>query len=141
MRLCRAWKRSASVRTLIAAGLLLAFDACVRDEASDKEPSPAVLASTGPAPIAAVKTATATPVQPASRQSLEDFQKTLERRFDRRQIVKHESSEGVLYIPNGFAAHAVVAVKNPDGTVSQQCLSSAVEARAVANQIREGAGQ
>ena len=142
---CSTWScRFVLVQALIAAGLLLGSVGCARDDASEKaspqgEMLAAVPAHTAPAASAKAMGVASAPT--VSAMKLDDFQKALERKFDRSQITKQVLPQGVLYIPNGFAAHAVVAVKNPDGTVSQQCISSATEARALVSQMREGAGQ
>jgi hypothetical protein len=130
----------------MAASLLVAWSACSREDASLPEPSRAKLsAAPSAASVAPAKATEATAVQPtpATVQSLDEFQQALERKFDRRQIIKEAASPkgGVLYAPNGHVAHAMVLVKNPDGTIGQRCISSSAEARALVNQARAGAGQ
>jgi hypothetical protein len=64
------------------------------------------------------------------------FRKDMAHRFDASRVTVHHLPEGGdLYLPNGYAPHAMMMVKNPDGTFGKHCVSSSEEAEELANQI------
>jgi hypothetical protein len=124
--------------------LLLAANAgCAREEASGAAAGSG--AQEPPAPVAAL----AVPLPPAppapvpapqASQDRERFRQALARRFDRSRVRTQPASPegGVLIIPNGRVAHAMVAVRNADGTLSRHCVSSAAEAEALMSSTTAG---
>ena len=112
----------------LAVGLILPMAGCMREDSPGQAPGPAE-----PAPaLAAAPVASQQPVQ-RLRQDREQFRRALVRKFDASQMVTQQLSagDGILHVPNGHVAHAMVAVKNPDGTASRHCLSSAAEVEAL----------
>lgn len=45
---------------------------------------------------------------------------------------------GILHMPDGQGVHAAILVKNPDGTVRRECVSSAAEVSALVEELRKG---
>jgi hypothetical protein len=112
----------------LAVGLILPMAGCIREDSSGQTPSP-----TEPAPAPAAAPVPSQPAVPQVVQDREQFRRALVRKFDASQMVTQQLSagDGILYVPNGHVAHAMVAVKNVDGTVSRHCLSSAAEVEAL----------
>jgi hypothetical protein len=121
----------------LGVGLILSIAGCAREDAAGQAQGSTEPQASAPAapPLPSPR-----PAEPAS-QDREQFRQALARKFDSSQIVMRQGSPeaGVLHIPNGHVAHAVVAVKNADGTVTQHCLSSSAEVEALMKQT--GAGQ
>jgi hypothetical protein len=100
---------------------------CIREDSSGQTPSP-----TEPAPAPAAAPVPSQPAVPQVLQDREQFRRALVRKFDASQMVTQQlAGGGILHVPNGHVAHAMVAVKNPDGTASRHCLSSAAEVEAL----------
>jgi hypothetical protein len=80
---------------------------------------------------------------PANSDGLDDLKQVLARKFDPAQMLTRPASPqgGILHIPNGRVAHAAILVKNPDGTVRSECVSSSAEVSALVEQMRKGGGQ
>jgi hypothetical protein len=108
----------------LGVGLILPMAGCMPEDSLGQAPSPTEPASA---------LAASQPPVPHALQDREQFRRTLVRKFDASQIVTQQLSvgDGVLYVPNGHVAHAMVAVKNADGTVSRHCLSSSAEVEAL----------
>ena len=120
-------------------GLFLSFAGCMRQDLHD-------LAASATAPQTAVaRPAPATPEAvrpptPRAAYTREQFRQALSRKLDAAQVAARQvpAGGGVLHAPNGWAAHAVVAVRNPDGTISRHCVSSSAEVTALMNQTSTG---
>jgi hypothetical protein len=71
---------------------------------------------------------------------LDDLKQVMARKFDSAQMRTEPASPqgGILHIPNGRVAHAAILVKNPDGTVRRECVSSSAEVSALVEQVRKG---
>jgi hypothetical protein len=80
------------------------------------------------------------PKTPPVAQTREQLRQALASKFDATRIATQQVSPGggVLHIPNGWVPHAMVAVRNPDGTISRRCVSSSAEATALMNQTGAG---
>jgi len=139
-RTCAGRFMDAMVRAALTAGLVFAIVGCSREDSalaksgeSEEPPKPRIQS----APVAAT---TATPTSARDR---EHFGQVLKDKFDVGRAVKwQESPDGPIFVkPSGRVAHAVVAVKNPDGTISRHCLSSAAEVDALMNRAAKGAEQ
>jgi hypothetical protein len=118
-------------------GLLLSIAGCTREDL----PSPAGSATDPQAAVLEPASAAHEAVlQPTSKVAREQFQQALSRRFDVARVISRQVSPdgAVLHIPNGRAAHAAVAVRNADGTISRHCVSSSAEVTALMNQTRAG---
>ena len=129
------------VRGSLGASLLLVLGACGQREASDKgapAPAPAVQKLAAVTPLAAPSLG---PVDPV-RDDVDAFEQALARKFDRSQVTDRPlPGGGVLHIPNGHVAHAVILVRQPDGTFRRECVSSSAEVSALVKKMRDGAGQ
>jgi hypothetical protein len=133
----------------MVAWLLMAssFLACSRSEPTDQSP-PAPLSEPAAQGLAAAAPRTASPavgplqLQPG-QDSLDAFAQALVRTLDPSLMSTRPASAagGTLHIPNGYAAHAAILVRRPDGTLRTTCVSSSAEVSALVNQIRNGAGQ
>lgn len=131
----RAYAR-AGVWMCLGIGALVSVLGC----AGDGTPTAPVSASPTPRqPSASAHAAlSATPTQPTDE--MQAFEQGLVQRFDRSRVKEQELPGGaVLEIPNGFAGHAAVLVKGPDGKLRRECVSSAAEVTAVVKRVREGA--
>jgi hypothetical protein len=131
----RRTKTRALTMTLLeasfAAVLMLSMAGCMREDSPGQAP-----AATEPASApAAAPGAPPQPVQQAL-QDREQFRRALVRKFDVSQMTTEQmpGQDGILYVPNGHVAHAMVGVKNADGTVRGHCLSSAAEVEALMKQ-------
>jgi len=113
-------------------GLAFSMTGCQREGSSTEVPSPTGPRGTEPA-VAPVPSQQ--PAQSVSEER-ERFRRTLARKFDVSQIRTQQlpGGDGVLYVPNGHVAHAMVAVKKADGTVRGHCLSSSAEVEALMEQ-------
>jgi hypothetical protein len=125
----------------------LALAACSRIEASDRTAparSPeraAQKSAVAPVPAAPSPSPSLVPTQPG-RDDLGAFEQALARKFDpARMSTRPAPGGGILHVPNGRAAHAAVLVRNPDGTLRRECISSSAEASALVKQLRDGAAQ
>jgi hypothetical protein len=118
----------------VGLGLGLAFlmMGCQREVLSSEAPSPTDPPGAAPA-MAPVPSQQPVQYVPEER---ERFRQTLARRFDVSQMVTQQLSggDGVLHVPNGYVAHAMVAVKEADGRVRGHCLSSSAEVEALMKQ-------
>ena len=123
-------------RWLWAASLFLAPAACSRIEAGDP-------AAPTPNHAATAQRLAATPpsLTTAAPERLAAFQQALAHRLDRSRMTTRPASAqgGVINIPNGYAAHASVLVRQPDGTLRSACVSSPAEVAALVKQVRNGA--
>jgi hypothetical protein len=115
----------------LAVGLILPMAGCIREDSPGQAPSP-----TEPAPALAAAPVPSQQAVPQVLQDREQFRRSLARKFDVSQMVTQQLSagDGILHVPNGHVAHAMVAVKNADGTARRQCLSSAAEVEALMHQ-------
>jgi hypothetical protein len=79
------------------------------------------------------------PVKPAA-DGLDEFKAALARKLDPGKWRTRPASPqgGILHIPNGQAGHAAILVKNPDGTLRRECVSSSAEVSALVEEIRRG---
>jgi hypothetical protein len=121
----------------LGVGLVLSMAGCAREDVSGQgaapiDPSAQPLAAAAPANEPA-------PVRQSLQQDSQDrerFRRTLARKFDVSQVIERQASPGggILHVPNGRVAHAVVAVRNADGTVRGHCLSSSAEVEALMQQ-------
>lgn len=132
------------VRWALAASFVLAPLGCSRIEASDQG-SPALSPERAVQGLAAVSqpaVGAQQPLQPGD-DGLDAFAQKLAHTLDPSRISDRPASAGggILHSPNGYAAHAAVLVRRPDGTLRTACVSSAAEVSALVNQIRNGAGQ
>lgn len=111
----------------------------------ESTPRGKVLSATVPPSTAA---ATPSPRTPAI-ESLDEFKQALLYKVDRARwngpkVQRHASPrpampEGaVLDLPDGQGVHATVVVKDPDGTVRTECISSSAEVSALVEEIRKG---
>jgi hypothetical protein len=126
-------------RLAFASSLLFAVAACDRpNESSEPPPNGKLASQKAPAPIASSSIVMPTTPTRPSQEDLEQFKQALVRKFDpSRSSTRVASPEGgVLHVPNGRVAHAAVLVKDPDGTLRRQCISSSAEASALVEQIR-----
>ena len=123
-------------RWLWAASLFLAPAACSRIEAGD-QPAP----TPDHAPTAQRLAAAPPSLTTAAPERLAAFQQALAHRLDRSRMTTRPASAqgGVINIPNGYAAHASVLVRQPDGTLRAACVSSPAEVAALVKQVRNGA--
>jgi hypothetical protein len=71
---------------------------------------------------------------------LDEFKQALARKLDRSRWRERRASPqgGILHKPDGQAVHATILVKNPDGTVRRECVSSTAEVSALVEEIRRG---
>ena len=130
-------------RWSLVAGLFLSSLACTRDAGDQGAPAP------NPAPSAQNLAAAAPPAAPSlhpsqpGRDGLAVFEQALAHTLDpsRKSTRPVSSGDGVLHIPNGYAAHASVLVRQADGTLRGACVSSGAEVSALVKEIRNGAGQ
>ncbi len=134
-------------------GLLLSVAGCAREDGTgaaaglaESQAPAAELRPPEPAAAVAVPQGAAPPSLRSASQTAQDrerFRQALVRRFDASRMTTEPASPqgGVLHIPNGRAAHMMVAVKNADGSVTGRCISSAAEAEALMNSTAAGAGQ
>jgi hypothetical protein len=83
---------------------------------------------------------TSSPIVPTqANDSLDGFEQSLKRRFDRSRVVARElPGGGVLHVPNGHADHVAILVKGPDGKLRRECVSSSAEVATVMKRLREG---
>jgi hypothetical protein len=83
--------------------------------------------------------ASLTPVRPAD-DGLDEFKQALARKLDPGKWLTRPATPqgGILHIPNGQAGHAAILVKNPDGTLRRECVSSSAEVSALVEEIRRG---
>jgi hypothetical protein len=125
------------VRATLTAGLFLGSGCAREDASSGADPQQPQ------AQVKSAATVTAATATPASAKDREHFGQVLKNKFDAGRVVKwQESPDGPVFVkPNGRAAHAVVAVKNSDGTISRHCLSSAAEVEALMNRSNQGSEQ
>jgi hypothetical protein len=121
-----------------ALGLLLSLVGCARDDA----PSPAAAPPESLAKAQAPTIEQQAPVRPARPRMMrtpDQFRKDMAHRFDASRVTVHHLPEGGdLFLPNGWAPHTMMMVKNPDGTFSKRCVSSYEEAEDLVNQISAG---
>jgi hypothetical protein len=118
----------------LGVGLVLSMAGCAREDGSAQgaasiDPSAQPLAAAAP-------TTEPVPALQSFQQDSQDrdrFRRTLAGKFDVSQVIERQASPegGILHVPNGRVAHAVVAVKNADGTVRGHCLSSSAEVEAL----------
>ena len=114
---------------------------CGRSETS--EPHAARLESASrnqvASPTTAPSTATTSSAEPAN-DGLDDFKQALARKFDPAQMRTRPASPqgGILNIPNGRADHAAILVKDADGKVRSECVSSSAEVSALVEEVRKG---
>jgi hypothetical protein len=131
----------------LATGLLLATVGCAREDASSaQEVMPTAPQARAQLPAAAALEMPTTPSAQATRPAdpdREQFRQALTRKFDATRVTRHQASPDgpILYAPNGRVAHAVVAVRNPDGTLGRHCISSVAELTALTNPSGAGAEQ
>lgn len=105
------------------------------------------------APRSKVLSATIPPSAPSpsvpGTESLDGFKQALLFKVDRARwngpkVQRHAGPppampEGaVLELPDGQGVHATVVVKDPDGTVRTECISSSAEVSALVEEIRKG---
>ncbi len=134
-------------RWSLAASLFLAPVTCTRIEAGEQSspapnherPAQELAAATAPTPLPA---AGAKPLQ-AGQDGLDAFAQALAHTLDPSRISTRPAlpEGGTLHIPNGYAAHAAILVRQPDGTLRTTCVSSAAEVSALVKQMRNGADQ
>jgi len=79
------------------------------------------------------------PSTPAN-DGLDEFKQALARKFDRSRWRERPATPqgGILHKPNGQAVHAAIVVKNSDGTVTTECVSSSAEVSALVEEMRKG---
>jgi hypothetical protein len=139
------WSRTI-LQVGLAAGVLLVTAGCAREDA----PLGQDIQPTAPQTLAQVQAAAAPtmPATPSVRTTLpvadrEQFRRSLIRKFDATRVTRHQASPDgtVLYAPNGRVSHAVVAVRNADGSLGKHCISSEVELSAIMKQPGAGAEQ
>ena len=127
------------VRWSLSTSLLLV--ACNRTEVGDQgapTPAPAVQRL---AVVTAPAAPSPTPVEPV-RLDLDAFEQALVHKLDRSQMSSRPlPGGGILNTQNGHVAHAAILVRNPDGTLRSECISSPTEASALVQRMRNGAGQ
>ena len=123
------------------------FVACSRMDATEQippaaKPEPSTQALAASPPTASPAVGSLQPAQPGPDR-LDTFAQGLARTLDPSRMSTRPASAagGTLHIPNGYAAHAAIVVRNPDGTLKTTCVSSAAEVSALVKQIRSGAGQ
>ncbi|HEX7507420.1 MAG TPA: hypothetical protein VF550_11655 [Polyangia bacterium] len=143
MRFLRAvnWARNFWQSSLLA-GLLALPAGCDRTEPSEPHPSSAESTARAQpaAPAASAASLSLNPTQPGQPDGLDDLKQVLARKFDPAQMLTRPASPqgGILHIPNGWVAHAAILVKNSDGTVRRECVSSSAEVSALVEQVRGG---
>jgi hypothetical protein len=120
-------------------GLFLSIVGCTRQDLPDPTASAAAPQVAVPGPAAAAPE----PVRPPNPRVVytrEQFRQALSRKLDVAQVATQQVSagDGVLHVPNGWATHAMVAVRNPDGTISRHCVSSSAEVTALMNRTSSG---
>ncbi len=124
---------------------------CDRLPANPGEPSPTSGESAqGQALSATVASSTAAPsASPGTpgKADLDEFKQALLHKVDRtrwrggsapRPASEPAPGEGILHMPDGQGVHAAILVKNADGTVRRECVSSAAEVSALVEEIRKG---
>ena len=139
MRILRTGKFGRTMaRWLLAASLFLSPVTCNRIEAGEQ-------AAPAPAPSAQRLAAVTTPAAPSqpNGDGLAAFAQAVASKFDRSHMTTRPAGPagGILHIPNGYAAHATILVRNPDGTLRSACVSSPAEVSALVKQVRNGADQ
>ena len=124
----------------LGVGLALSTIGCAQEDLPGQAPAPTDRKSPVPAAAAAAPLPSPQPVVQATKDR-EQFRKAVARKFDDSRVLTRElpGGDGVLHVPNGRVAHAVVGVKNADGTVRGHCVSSAAGLDALIKQA--GGGQ
>jgi hypothetical protein len=129
-----------------AAGVLLATASCAReDSASGQDIQPGAVQAHAQAHATVATEVPATPSVhvPKLGTDRELFRQALVRKFDVTRVTDHQAlPDGtVLYAPSGRVAHAVVGVRNSDGTLAKHCISSEAELSALMKQPGAGVEQ
>ena len=128
------------VRWSLQASLLVGLAACNQTEAGEANATAPVARR-----LAEVRPSAAPPSPAATHPTsdgLDAFTQALARKVDRSQMTTRPlPGGGFLHSPNGRAAHAAVLVRNSDGTLKRECVSSPAEVSALTRKMREGAGQ
>jgi hypothetical protein len=149
MRFLRAgnWARIFGQSSLLA-GLLALPAGCGQIDTNEPNPS---IAESSPRALPAATAASVAPLNPTQPgqpgqpedDGLDDLKQVLARKFDPAQMLTRPASPqgGILHVPNGRVAHAVILVKNSDGTVRRECVSSSAEVSALVQQVRKGGSQ
>jgi len=119
-------------RTLLLAGALLL--GCEASHADLPTPAQSVEPSATPQPVALSSRTSAAP----SSDGLEEFEHALARKLDpaRWRTRPATPQGGVLHIPDGQAGHAAILIKNRDGSLRRECVSSSAEVSALVQEIR-----
>ncbi len=145
MRLLRVKKYTRTMLACLPAASL--FLACSRIEPTDQSPPAPLRERAAQGPAAAAPQTASPAVGPLQLQpgqdGLDAFAQALARTLDPSRMSTRPASAqgGTLHIPNGYAAHAAILERRPDGTLRTSCISSAAEVSALVNQMRNGAGQ
>jgi hypothetical protein len=107
---------------------------CDRATQVESAPQRQALSATVAPSTAATSLSASTPVD----DGLDEFKEALARKFDRSRWRERPASPqgGILHMPNGQAVHAAIVVKDPDGTVRTECVSSSAEVSALVDEIR-----
>ena len=134
----------------LLAGLIVLPVGCGRSDTSDShvpmvraESAALALPATTAPSAASASLNQAQPGPVGVSDGLDELKQVMARKFDPAQMLTEPASPqgGILHIPNGRVAHAAILVKNPDGTVRRECVSSSAEVSALVEQVRKGAGQ
>jgi hypothetical protein len=119
----------------VGVGLTFLAAGCAREDSPGQaaalaDPKPPVPVAVAPDPVPSAQ-----PAEQAAQERVR-FRQALARKFDPSQMLTRAlpSGDGILHVPNGHVAHAMVAVKNADGTVRGHCLSSSAEVEALMEQ-------
>jgi hypothetical protein len=123
------------VRRMVRAGLVAGLSMASLGCDANVDPS----AGSVPTEKEAATRASSSMMQVGANDNLDRFERSLQRRFDRSQVIARElPGGGVLHVPNGHADHLAILVKGSDGKLRRECVSSSAEVAAVVKRLREG---
>lgn len=116
---------------------------CDRATQVESAPQNQALSATSAPSVAATSLSPSTPGQAGIAgldDGLDEFKQALARKFDRSRWRERPATPqgGILHKPDGQAVHAAIVVKNSDGTVRTECVSSSAEVSALVEEIRKG---
>lgn len=122
-----------SFMVVMSAWMTAGMTACMSEAASPGTDRDS--AQTEGAQASVKKTRSAPPASAPTVQERDRFRDLLKEKFDASRVSRRQDVPGgpVFYKPNGHVAHAVVAVRNADGTISRQCISTPAEVDALMN--------
>jgi hypothetical protein len=144
--------RAASCLLILGPWLLLAGAlplGCDRPASPPDPRATQVAAAEGQTQSATPAPAATSPTPTPGNDDLDEFKQALLHKVDRARwrgpkAQRHASERpagpagAILHLPDGQDVHATILVKEPDGTVRSECVSSAAEVSALVEEIRKG---